>query len=561
VVDEKSIGFGIDILRDVLKIDSNPIMRNKPRSVSIKWSDIRVPNNSIIINKDSLYFKESSLGSVADIFPNRISGAASVVGNRDDTIKISSNDLKEMVDPYQSSVRDDFANSSLNDPLIAPALERRIAACWEDDFELVLEPKFQDDTGDQSGTGKILTLAQQATNSDIETESIKEPGQKNKENKIPESVAVEYQGYLEKLKVWKDEENIKLLTKMRNANKLSLVQGRNATLIYPPISKLSEGQLPDVLKNIPYEDLGSPVVDTGLTWAVVAIRSSLGNKQILMRDELVYVTRRDDGLRKDSAYYGASILEPIITMSRILKRILNYDLGKLAISSYFTKLAINLMTRGSEAEQTEQIKNFNRNLFSTAVDVITLNAGTVVTPISTAVNGDPLDQAHEIILNHMITNLGVTKSQMMRELNMNRDIATVQEITFIKYTRKQDEGIIGQAFENQLLNPLLAHLAGVKFSECPYRVKIKRIEIDDTGDEIEEAEVQKEAAQEVELQNNLQDKKKREIESSNLRQEDGNKISGASLFVPTERELDLMEEQIQVNKDIAVELKKLNNTA
>lgn len=564
------IAVGADY--DLGDLDLTMIKKNAPASVPAKLHEVlKKSHYAVIANNRFVYFKTRVFGASARLFSHhkKVLGASATLGSgdTDGTIKISASDLREMVDPYDWTVREDFTNSALNDPIIAPALDKRCASIFEDGFELVLEPKFVETQteGDQSGTGAQLSEAQQVAVGQIDTSTPEQPIALDVNMKpLDETITGIYQAHLEKIKTWIDEENVRLIDKMRTANKIRLVQGRNITLMFPPISQLGADKLPDVLKTLPYQDIKAPVVDTGLTWAIVAVRVELGKKKLIMPDEMIYVTNRDDGLRKDSAYWGSSILEPVITMSRILKRLLNHDAAKIAISAYNPKKVIQLMTRGSETEQRQQIKEFNTNLFSKNVDVLTVNAGTNVTTIPVAVETDSLTMLHNVIENHLITNLGVTKSMMMRELNMNRDIATVQEITYIKYTRKQDEMVIANAFENQLLNPLLAHLAGQTFAECPFKVCIKRIELEDTPSELQQQKLAEEANQNMTAQESLQNQKQMEIQMGNPKQPNAkNKVVGASRMIQRasdERELDLMAESIDTNKELVVELKKLNNS-
>jgi hypothetical protein len=212
------------------------------------------------------------------------------------------------------------------------------------------------------------------------------------------------------------------------------------------------------------------------------------------------------------------------------------------------------MTRGSEAEQRGQINSFMNSLLAKSTDILTVNAGTKVTAIPLKVESDALSKVHDFIENHIITNIGVTKSMMMRELNMNRDIATVQEIAFINYTRKQDEQLIASAYENQLLNPLLAHLAGTVVSELPFKIKIVR-------KEAKTVEPKQDENKNVTDQENLQAKKQDEIQSGTPEQPDAKTpIVGAAEKLQEEN-ITVTKKQIKAIQELTKELKEFNDSA
>jgi hypothetical protein len=104
---------------------------------------------------------------------------------------------------------------------------------------------------------------------------------------------------------------------------------------------------------------------------------------------------------------------------------------------------------------------------------------------------------------------------MNREHGLNRDIATVEAIQFIKFIRKPDEKKLAKPFQSQLFDLLLAHLLEMPPRELPVRIKIVR-------NTPEEGDLDKA----FENQANLQQQKTDEIQSNNIKQKDT--IFGAS---------------------------------
>jgi len=70
---------------------------------------------------------------------------------------------------------------------------------------------------------------------------------------------------------------------------------------------------------------GEPIVDIELTKQIVAVKTKFEDKKICRADEIVYLTRNKRGYRKEGKFYGTSPLEPILTISKSIKRIYNYE--------------------------------------------------------------------------------------------------------------------------------------------------------------------------------------------------------------------------------------------
>jgi len=79
-------------------------------------------------------------------------------------------------------------------------------------------------------------------------------------------------------------------------------------------------------------------------------------------------------------------------------------------------------------------------------------------------------------LAHLILAIvGVPSSMANREQNLNRDLAMVQAIQFIKFVRNPMEKSIQEQFGSQMFTPLLAHLANQTVAELPVRIKVTRV--------------------------------------------------------------------------------------
>jgi len=387
------------------------------------------------------------------------SGLEKIVG-ADDSTKVlmdifKNNFLRRMTDPYDSQTRRDLNETAIIDPVVSRALEIRTMSFLEDDFEIKYEIKTM---ADESGTA--YTPQQTDT--------------------FMKKYQQEFGMYIQKIETWRKSKDIDLLAMMKLMNVATIVQGRALTIMYPPVGELPQDKLPDSLRLIHDLDVGEPIVDTGVTnngqlWKLVAVTLRLGNKKILLPDEMVYITRKNWGLRRDSSYFGTSALESILIASKTYRRLINQDFPKAVVSGYLTKLIIQMLTRGNDANSNAQLNAFATSLLTKGTDIIFSNTNYTVTPVKLPVDHQMLQMVLTSLEDILISNAGATKSAMGRELNLNRDIATVQEITFKQYTRKPDEQLICNEIEKQLLNPFLSHLSGMPEDELPIKLKIVRI--------------------------------------------------------------------------------------
>lgn len=408
--------------------------------------------------------------------------------------------VREMTDPYNFSIRKWFAESAYADPTLTVALQRRNNSFFSDDFELSLELKSmvraesettqgdtipqENDVGDFGqqpkptlGSADFIPTNASAPTESNSTTPVDKPKQAmltpEEANIQVESFKSQYSAVLDKLESWRKLPTIDILEKMKRSHLSVIDQGRVLNLIIPKLTELGPGELPLTLRVVTWQDTGQVLVDT-LLWQIIGIRLFFPNKNIALPEEMVYITGKNWGLRRESDFYGASEIEAFIQMSRINKKVLNYDLAKAAEAGYITKLILSLMTEGEQGSRETQVTDIVSKIISQGTDVIGLEMGATVTPVPITVDTPMLDMITKLLHERLTSAGGATKAQMGSTENLNRDTATIMEVENIRNIRTPDEMLIKTAFENQLFNPLFAHLTGKKFEELPVRVVIKR---------------------------------------------------------------------------------------
>jgi len=396
--------------------------------------------------------------------------------------------LKVMTDPYDNTTRNFFTDCVLSDPILSPSLDRRISSLYEDGFHLELEDasaKEQDNT----------TMTE---------------GEKDKE--IVEK-STQFDTILQELQTWVVD--IHLLDNMKDMSAVSFAQGRAGTLITPPLQELG-GKMPLSVDIIATEDLGEPIVDIGLTKQIVAINSDMDGKSILRTDEVVYVTRGKRGFRKDSKFYGTSPLEPILQISKAIKRIYNYDIPEAIIAAYITKVLFTIQDNGNPQSQKTRIQSFIDNFLTTGKLAFAMSDEvTKIDLIQPKVDVQMIDTLESKMADVEMSITGVPKSMLNREHNLNRDIATIEAIQYKRWVRNPEENLLASNYENQLLNPLFAIRAGKKLSEIPLRVRIVRNE--PKGGDIDTI-----------FTDNVSETKETEMDAESLSQKDATSTFGAS---------------------------------
>lgn len=403
--------------------------------------------------------------------------AVFTVGAAGELVPLDVMKIREMTDPLNFAIRKWLTDSAFQDPTLTVALQRRNDAFFSDDFELTLELKSMVKKGipESSSTNQTSFLISEIPASidtplNSSSESTLTPDEAAQEVEIYKK---QYAGILDKLEAWRKLPTINVLEKMKRSHISTIVQGRSLVLILPKLSELSLGQLPVSLRVVTWQDTGQVLVDT-LFWQILAVRLFFPNKNIATPEEMIYITGKNWGLRRESDYYGAAELEAFIQMSRINKKVLNYDIGKAAEAGYITKLILSVMTEGDQGTRQSTVANLVNQIISQGTDVVGLETGATVTPVPITVDTPMLDMITKLLDDRLISAAGATKAQMGRTAELNRDTATIMEVENIRTVRTPDEKLIKTAYETQLFDPLFAKLAGKKFEELPVRVVIKR---------------------------------------------------------------------------------------
>lgn len=356
--------------------------------------------------------------------------------------------VREMTDPYNFPIRTWFTNSAYQDPTLSPALQKRNNSFFSTGYELKLELKSMTDE-----KGNALT-----------------PEMKKAEI---ERYNQEYSANLSKLMEWTEKPDVDLLNKMKRAHISTIVQGRSLILVIGGTVGLGKDNLPLALRLITWQDTGSVIIDT-LLWKIIGVRMFFANKSVATPQEMVYITGKNWGLRRDSDYYGASELEAFIQLSRINKKVLNYDLAKAAEAAYITKIIVTVMTGGDQDTRRTTISNIVSQIIAQGTDVIGVETGVTVTPVGVTADSALLEMIIKVLDDRLISAAGSTRAQMGRTEGLNRDTATIMEVENIRNIRTPDEEMIKTPIENQLLNPLFAHLIGKPFEEIPVKVVMVR---------------------------------------------------------------------------------------
>jgi hypothetical protein len=368
---------------------------------------------------------------------------------------VSETKLKEISDPYTGDIRKALTDILLSDPIASPAARYSIGALFEDGFELK------------------LTLASQFS---VE----------NKRQLTPEEIDAQllttdalYYTILERLDTWKSDCDVEQLAK--DLHGVSLAQGKAAGMMLPGILDLKQNELPKICEIIPADDLSNPVIDSGATRKIVAVKLDLEDeedeevKDILRADEIVYYVTGIRGLRREAKYQGVSPLEPVLQISKALKRLYHLDMPLASVSAYITKQLIKVSKENLDDALQSRINSFMSNLFKSTTWAMAMpDWYDGVDPITPKVDWPMFDGIEQKMATVELSAMGVPKSAMNREQDLNRDIATIQAIQFVRFVRKPAEEAIKKVLENQIFNPLMAHLAQKELSEIPVRIDIVR---------------------------------------------------------------------------------------
>lgn len=370
---------------------------------------------------------------------------------------IPTQNLKVISDPYDIQTRKEFTDLILTNPIAAPAHTYLIGSLFENGFTLELTVSSMFD----ALLGRYLSPEEISAKMILETPK--------------------YASFLAQLVTWKDKCKIEQLAK--DLVSVAIPQGKAAGQIIPALMDLTPNQLPTFCEIIPADDLGNPIIDAGDSRKLVAVKINTNSndekntdkKDILRADEIVYMTLGSRGLRRESKYQGVSRLESVLQVSLAIQKYYKLHAPIAMISSYKPTQLIKIKPESVDDATASRINTFMTTLFkSSTVAMAMPDWYDGVDIVANTVDWDFFSGIENKLATVILAQLGVPKSAMNREQDLNRDIATIQAIQFVRFTVKPLEETLMEVLENQLFNPLLSHLSGVPLEKLPVRVKIKR---------------------------------------------------------------------------------------
>ncbi len=438
-------------------LGSQSVDKETPMRQDVHLLPLTGRNGELAIPKE-LTRKQSGLGWFYGKYRGKKTRIVRYVGAAgEEPNEVEESKLKEMTDPYTKETRKDFTHAAFTDPTLAPSLENRNNALFENGYVLELQLKSNLDPL----TGR--------------------PMDEKEEQVVLDNFIQTLGPQLQIIRDWATKKDIALLEKLKASHIGCIVQGRALTLITPPLSVLGPGQLPFSLTMMSTEEVLAPIIDTSRR-KLVAIKMDTKSKKLALIDEMIYCIRKHWGLRTDSMFYGASTLEPVLKTSKAYKRVINFDLTKAVVAGYLTKLLLKLESVGDTTTQETQLQDIINNLVSDGTDIIGIKGDASIIPVPVKVDTNMLEFVTKKQEELLMSAGGSTMSQLGRTSGLNRDTATIQEIVHQKYIRTPDEQMVSSFYETQLLNPLLAHLAGAQISiegdltiDLPVEIKIIRI--------------------------------------------------------------------------------------
>lgn len=372
-------------------------------------------------------------------------------------IAVPVSNLVEVSDPISPDNRKKLTDAAKMDTIIKPALRRRKTGFFANGYKIKLVLKSARDK-----TGRLLNDQEQIV--------------------LLQQYEQTYQAVLKKIEDWDKLPLIKTREKMKIGFHAGLVQGHFLIKIYPGFDKLDwqKGEMPLTLKHVASEDIKGIIVDRQTNMIVgIRVTSFEAQKDIIVTPaEMIYVPMNDSGLTMEEAFYGNPEIDHLLQISRINRRALNYDYAKALVTAYQPKTVGTMPVDGSPEEKDAQLKKRAQDIASDGTDVIILEASpdTKIESVGITVNHDMMSKIRDDSDQQLMTGCGVTKLQMGRTDNLNRDNATIMEIENTRNVRTPDEEHVSGYFVMQLYNRLLAHLTRTPFSKLPVQFEIERIE-------------------------------------------------------------------------------------
>jgi len=418
-------------------------------------------------------------------------------GSKEPPIYSFSPYLREMADPHDAVSRRRFRDTALLDPTVSAGLDDRLTEFYADGYTFGLKLKSS-----RAENGRILT-----------PEETKDLLFKFEEL---------YLKYVKRIEDWDRSLNIRGVHKMRASLETLIVQGRSMTRIFPPLDELEPDKLPDNLKQIPSEEMGSVIIERRLA-IIIAVRviSTDDENSILLPTGVIYQKQRDNSLTREEQFFGRSSFEAIVQASRTHREALNYHIPKGVASTYIPKVLMQIPVEGTLEEKEQTIINTLKQFAAEGNDLIGIEA----TPdgdlqvVSVQPNHEMMNMALEKYDEVLMAGVKTDPLRLGRTKNMNRDLATILEIHHIRNVRTTDEKQVSDDFIMQLYQKLLAHLAHQNESEIPVMITITRI---DPKDETTDQDNENNTGDTIEKQNDLSEEKGIEISKKEVQQDDAN---------------------------------------
>lgn len=369
---------------------------------------------------------------------------------------IPTSNLKVISDHYSPETRTAFSDLILLDPIAAPASTFRVGSIFEDGFELRLTLASQYDP----------VLGRELTSEEIQVRLSKETA---------------YNDALMKLSTWKNDKDIEQVAK--DLEGVSLAQGKAVAQIIPGILELLPKKLPIACEIVDADDVGEPIVDSKMTKKLIAIKIRIDEddqkdenvKDILRADEMVYLVRGPRGLKRGAKWHGVSPMEPVLQISKAIKTYYQLHAPLVMVASYVTKQLLKIKGDAFDANLQTRVQEFMTKLYKATTWAIAMPEWyDSMDEVKPEVDWDMFNGIEQKLAAVELAQLGVPKSSQNREQDLNRDIATIQAIQFVRFVRKPSEELIKRSLERQLFNPLFAHLLGKPLSEIPVRIEIFR---------------------------------------------------------------------------------------
>ena len=337
-------------------------------------------------------------------------------------------DILEMNDPYSREVRSLFSDCALGDPSVRTPLRRRRNAFLANGFHLELELKSsRDPKSDIEYSPEEFALA----NAEVNQSPLVKP--------------------LKQLEEWASQDEVNILEKMKEAQFLGVVQGRSLLRIIPPMSQLPDKVLPLMCRKVPAEETGNVILNRRFA-SIIGVRyySILEGTGVALPDGMVYCYFNDSSLKRFEQYYGRSDLEAILQLSRVNKKIINYDYPKAIVSAYMPKLFGKIPVQGSKEEKDRYLQEYAARFANQDSVMIEATEEAEIAFHPVQVNQGMIEAIRADIQRLMNPALGTTNLKMGETDQLTRDNATIMEVEEKREIRQPDEMVVFKFFENHM---------------------------------------------------------------------------------------------------------------